>query len=422
MFNEIKLTNFKCFQGEVAFPLSKINLLTGINGRGKSSFLQSLLLFKQSVEKDKYTTALHLNGDYVRLETYEDVLNRNKNADDFIEIDFSYNNALIKFLLNEEKYDEKIINLYNVYITFRGEKGDIITEIENIDDTNLTSIHNYTGSKRLKIEPSSLFHNLLPNKEYYYIIDGSNNTSKPYYFFNPFNKDFFKTIHYISADRIGPLFRHDKKPTNGFLTLTPNGDNATSIFVKSKLLDIKQGICIGENSKLQHQTNAWLSYIFDTNVKIEVSEYEGTLFLKFEINNEKHKPTNVGFGYSCILPILLAGMIAEDGHTLIIENPEAHLHPKAQARLTEFLARVATAGVQIFIESHSEHILNGLRVAIAKNEIGLKNTDVSVLYFSENAANGHFDKVEIGEKGDIETWHTGFFDQTNLDYKVLYDY
>ena len=55
MFQEITLTNFKCFQGRVDFPLSKINLLTGINGRGKSSFLQSLLLFKQSVEKDKYT-------------------------------------------------------------------------------------------------------------------------------------------------------------------------------------------------------------------------------------------------------------------------------------------------------------------------------------------------------------------------------
>lgn len=206
------------------------------------------------------------------------------------------------------------------------------------------------------------------------------------------------------------------------MTLTPNGDNATSIFVKSKLLDIKQGICIGENSKLQHQTNAWLSYIFDTNVKIEVNEYEGTLFLKFEINNEKHKPTNVGFGYSYILPILLAGMIAEDGHTLIVENPEVHLHLKAQARLTEFLARVAHAGVQIFVESHSEHILNGLRVAIAKKEIGLKNTDVSVLYFSENAVNGYFDKVEIDEKGDIADWHAGFFDQNFLDSKILYGY
>ena len=96
MFNEIKLTNFKCFQGEVAFPLSKINLLTGINGRGKSSFLQSLLLFKQSVEKDKYTTALHLNGDYVRLETYEDVINRNRNnKDEFTEIRFNYDNILL---------------------------------------------------------------------------------------------------------------------------------------------------------------------------------------------------------------------------------------------------------------------------------------------------------------------------------------
>jgi predicted ATPase len=408
MFNEIKLTNFKCFQGEVAFPLSKINLLTGINGRGKSSFLQSLLLFKQSVEKDKYTTALHLNGDYVRLETFEDMINRNapmnivnNNVNDYFSIEFLYDNIRFMYELNK--------------------KEDIDSGIVKIQDCMFNDI----DAHYICEDEKDFILNLLPNEAQWEFITEIPNSVYPFQNdknYHPYNKDFFKTIHYISADRIGPLFRHDKKPTNGFLTLTPNGDNATSIFVKSKLLDIKTGVCIGENPKLQHQMNAWLSYIFDTNVKIEVSEYEGTLFLKFEIDNEKHKPTNVGFGYSYILPILLAGMIAEDGHTLIIENPEAHLHPKAQARLTEFLARVSTTGVQIFVESHSEHILNGLRVAIAKHEIGVKNTDVSVLYFANDAPNGYFHQIPILENGEIEAWHDGFFDQANLDYKVLYDY
>lgn len=144
----------------------------------------------------------------------------------------------------------------------------------------------------------------------------------------------------------------------------------------------------------------------------------------FHINGVKLKPENVGFGYSYILPILLAGMIANKNHTLIIENPEAHLHPKAQHRLTEFLARVAACGVQIFVESHSEHILNGLRVAIAQKDkaIGLKNTDVSVLYFSEHAENKHFIPIQIDEDGGIDTWPDDFFDQTDKDFKALFGF
>ena len=117
---------------------------------------------------------------------------------------------------------------------------------------------------------------------------------------------------------------------------------------------------------LVSQISAWLSYIFDANIELQINdENEDVIFIYFIVNGTKCKPTNVGFGYSYVLPILVAGLTASNKHTLIIENPEAHLHPKAQARLTEFLARVASCDVQIFIESHSEHILNALQVAVA---------------------------------------------------------
>ncbi len=73
MLKEIRLKNFKCFREETTFPLSTINLLTGINGRGKSTLLQSMLLMKQSVEHNEYTNKLILNGNCVNLGTYEDI-------------------------------------------------------------------------------------------------------------------------------------------------------------------------------------------------------------------------------------------------------------------------------------------------------------------------------------------------------------
>ena len=91
------------------------------------------------------------------------------------------------------------------------------------------------------------------------------------------------------------------------------------------------------------------------------------------------KPTNVGFGYSYALPILIAGLTAEKGTILIVENPEAHLHPSAQSMITKFLGLVANRGVQVFIETHSEHILNALRVMVVQES--MKASDINVKYF-----------------------------------------
>lgn len=101
------------------------------------------------------------------------------------------------------------------------------------------------------------------------------------------------------------------------------------------------------------------------------------------IQKIQHKPANVGFGYTYILPIIVSGLIAQKGQILIVENPEAHLHPKAQSEIAKFLALVASCGVQIYIESHSEHILNGLRISTLIDSIDITKDDVQIFYFIE---------------------------------------
>jgi len=93
-------------------------------------------------------------------------------------------------------------------------------------------------------------------------------------------------------------------------------------------------------------------------------------------SKNRFKPVNVGFGYSYLLPIVVSGLIAEPGDILIVENPEAHLVPSAQSRIANFLARVSRTGVQVFIESHSEHILNGLRIAVKEKLFGHEETNI----------------------------------------------
>ena len=138
------------------------------------------------------------------------------------------------------------------------------------------------------------------------------------------------------------------------------------------------------------------------------------MFFIFHINNKNYTPPNVGFGYSYVLPIILAGLIAKKGEILIVENPEAHLHPGAQSRLSQFLVRVANQGVQVFIESHSDHILNALRVCVKQIEI--EPDEVKVFFFANNEKNTTTPEIftpTIDIDGRIDEWPDGFFDEWN---------
>jgi len=124
-------------------------------------------------------------------------------------------------------------------------------------------------------------------------------------------------------------------------------------------------------------------------------------------------PMNVGFGFTYTLPVITAILSAEKGDLLIIENPESHLHPHGQAKLGELIARAASDGVQLIIESHSDHLFNGIRVAI-KNGI-VQTDDVSVLYFirPENS-NEHVTLIEqptVDSNGRLSHKPRGFYDE-----------
>lgn len=99
-----------------------------------------------------------------------------------------------------------------------------------------------------------------------------------------------------------------------------------------------------------------------------------------------------------------------------MENPEAHLHPYAQSIMAKFLSLVASTGVQVFVESHSDHILNGFRIAV-KNKI-IDSTHLNVLYFDHRLDN-FFEKIDVDEDGGIDKWPISFFDQSVNDLNYL---
>lgn len=237
-------------------------------------------------------------------------------------------------------------------------------------------------------------------------------------------------IHYVSADRIGPRNYYENKSLGHFVNVGALGENTVNVLYKKGNEIINNHILqayslmfhenLEELSKtVEDNVNYWMDKIFQ-GAKVRVEAIKGEDLLKLRINSDGksnyYKPTNVGYGFSYSLPIIVAGLIAKPGEVLIIENPEAHLHPCAQSIISKFLSIVASSGVQVIIESHSEHILNGIRIAVKDKYIAQDTTNV--LYFG-NQENTYFQQINMDEEGGIDNWPRFFFDQATNDLNYL---
>lgn len=371
MIHRITIENFKSFQEKGEFRLKSINLLTGINGRGKSSLLQTILLLAQSLDRRDNLDAMFIQGCNVDLGNYYDIKN-------------SYS-----------KQSQSI----NFGIAF------------DDDDCLYESLFCYTSDENNQLKAK-----LIKAKSF------CNSEKLPEAFNCAFKK--LKYVHYVSADRLGPTKYFDKTELPEFMRVGSRGEYSMAILGLSNNLGltVNENLYLGKDSmSLLQQTSEWMSYILDgAKVKVKGVEKESSvLYMLLNNRNDEHeyKPMNVGFGYSYILPLVVSGLIAKPGEILIVENPEAHLHPRAQSRITEFFAKVASTGVQVFIESHSEHILNSLRLSSVKKDIMINSDDISIYYFDEEFG---ITNLTVDAKGKIKNWPKGFFDQQEIDLANIF--
>ncbi|MFB2918962.1 AAA family ATPase [Aerosakkonema funiforme] len=401
MLTKIEFKNFKCFKDKIQFPFKQINLLTGINGRGKSTLLQALLLMRQSIEHSEVTNQILLNGSCIRLGNFVDVRNSNISRDEAI---------VMKFYFDNNNDTDKIIDRCIEYLLRENLDDDMVAEISEIklcNQKNYFKKDNIYWSSTDNEQPKvgCLLKNLIPSDASTTLVDECFN---------------FSYIHYISADRLGPQEFYFKSTLTNFPNVGAKGEFTVNLLYRKGNDLVDETLCLGENAKtLSNQTEEWLSYIFD-GAKVEIPQPISNILeplFNTSASKDRYKPTNVGFGYHCILPIIVSGLIARKSEILIVENPEAHLHPKAQSRLTHFLAKVSNCGVQVFIESHSDHILNALRIAVLDKVIDPE--DLNILYLQLNSKESVV-QIPVQPNGGIEEWPQGFFDQMDKDFERLF--
>lgn len=346
MLNRIELKNFKCFS-KLNLELSNLNVFAGLNGMGKSSVIQSILLYVQSKEQYNNLERIILNGNYVSLGTGKDVL-------------------------FEDTSETSIgIRLF---------ENDVLTDLELVYDPD-------SDVMELSVPISNTCNSL--DRYFEYICAARLSPQTVYE----------KSSVHVNNDRLGIYGQY----TAHYL----------SIHQEDKIDDN------GISRTLGQSVQAWLNEI-SPNVKFNTSPisnadlaqisyyYTG---LKDALKTNEYRPTNVGFGISYVLPIITALLKAKAGSVLILENPEAHLHPHGQRIIGELIALCASRGVQVFLETHSDHIINGIRVSV-KNGV-VASESIKLFYFSngDDPFSRNVDSPRILNNGRLDYWPDGFFDE-----------
>ena len=167
---------------------------------------------------------------------------------------------------------------------------------------------------------------------------------------------------------------------------------------------------------LEYQVNYWINYITGiSDLSIDIEKVTPTIVKNiFRINGDEFLPENLGTGLSHLFSILVICLSAKKNNIIIIENPEIHLHPKAQAKLGEFFAFIASKGIQLIIETHNDHILNKVAYEIFKGN--LSKDDVIIHYFSlpYKKTTLYFNNRGsfVNKEGKETQFPEGFFDAT----------
>jgi len=245
-------------------------------------------------------------------------------------------------------------------------------------------------------------------------------------------KDLNGIVSYISADRLGPKNSLPSSVDEIIKTVGSKGENIVDFLSKfekewsgqevPKVLVASEGVGVKGNLK------EWLRFI-SPGIDFDYSHDNKTDIGRTEFNG--HRPVHVGFGLSYTLPIIASILIHAsqlmankiESVLLLLENPEAHLHPSGQTKMGEMLVLAASCGIQIIVETHSDHLLNGIRIAVKEKK--LPHTDVNCFFFKsgnwdgKNEDSATVEKIEIDEHGMVDYWPDGFFDETEKSLQRL---
>lgn len=385
MISQIELRNFKCFKS-LKLALGRLTMLTGLNAAGKSTAIQSILLLAQTLRAKERSSELWLNGPLLQLGSPGDVI---RQSGDAIQIGLESDAARCLWtFVPVEREDERVLQ---------------VSQIE-LDDKE---------TRRYVIQGQ--LRQLLPD-------DASEVAVRKVL------EEIRQTIYVSSIRQIQTeVFPAPEDPDPIHADVGAVGEFAPWWFHHYDDTEVPEQRRLesnGPSTTLRGQLNAWLQDLFpgaEANTQAVTRSRLIRLELRTSNTDDWRRPSNTGYGLSYAFPILVAGLCATPDQLLIVDSPEAHLHPRAQSRMGRFLAQVAASGLQVLIETHSDHVLNSLRLAVRDGV--LSGLDCRVHFFDPKLKVDEtatpVESVSIDPKGNLSKWPGGFFDQSESDLADL---
>jgi predicted ATPase len=376
MIEQIHINNLKIHK-DTLIETGALTILTGLNGMGKSTVLQSVLLLRQSFLSSDLDQGLNLNGDLCKVGTSNEL---------------------------------------NCWYT---------------DGSALCITLTFEGKNHYRFEfdyPSSPYETFLPRSK------SKNPTVREQLkHYGLFNDNF----QYLSAYRFGPMDFYGRDSlvvqTKKQLSKDQGKGEYTIHFLdlfKDKNIPVPQLAYPGSKSlpdtdlTLITQTELWLQEI-SPHIRIKIEPVGSDFRLSYRygrpeaLQKSAANAVNTGFGVSYVLPLFVAILSAAPGAVILIENPESHIHPGGQAVFMKLASLAAKHGIQVVLETHSDHIINGALIAVKDGMLTPQQLSVYFLGRDDERHTALAHKLDITPTGKIHRPPAGFFDQFDKDLQHL---
>ena len=473
MLTSISLEKYKCFNNPINLDIKPLTVLCGINSSGKSSILKSLLLLKQSYENTLAFNELTLNGKYTDNGVFQDIVyngdgnyfilknsfiitkSKSKEADP----DVTPFKELLKIFKYYENTSHKIkFFTFDVELKIQGDTGttDISRKLKNTVSEYSIKINLFGASLQEPISTDTISLRLVACKNskpntYDVIIENI-----PYDTDNScalFDDTLKKSVCYFEGVKLVKLYNQSKKYMQ-FSNILPNvyaifrivagqyrhikhlaplrvspsrryiyDANSRSVGSSGEytaqalyryaempvyccLPDEQYGFTTQKSCNLMEAVETWASYLNMGKLCIDSTDE------MLKINLSGRNISDVGFGISQGLPVIIEGLLMHKNETLLLEQPEVHLHPKMQMNIADFLIALAMTEKNAIVETHSDHIINRLVKRIIQDETGILNSLISIVFLTPNETGEPvLNPIQIDDTKGIVNWPKGFFDQ-----------
>jgi predicted ATPase len=431
MITKLLANNFRSWRSTGSIRLAPLTTFFGTNSSGKSSLLKILLLLKQTVESQDRNRVLEY-GDYTSYQSYADlgayidVVSEHK-VESPISIDLSWDIPQHLKIEDPETPNKIVFEISSLSfsVQFMDQGGSTLVNQFNYSfdgnefgmSASSPDFKKYQlnlGSYPAKKSPGRPWPLPPPIKCY-----GFPSGAISYYQNIDFLSDFSLAFERLFTDMgyLGPM-RDEPIRTYIWAGDRPKGVGVRGEYTIPALLAAraeKMMVSTGRGHpklSLADTAQSWLhkmGLLEDFSIR-PIGRYRKEY--EVQVKTGEHSPfvniSDVGFGLSQVLPIIVACFYAPVGSTLLIEQPENHLHPQAQAVLADlFIAATKDRKLQLIVESHSEHFLRRLQRRIAENRF---QPELAAMYFCKRTDQlSEIEELKIDEFGYISNWPDGFF-------------